>query len=178
MQKEQVKEKGKYTGEVQEVTVDYGVEDKRLFATESEFTRSLKVMEREHNILTEIMCDAYDHGNISVLVKNPYGATDAHICVIGHISQEGLKKYLQESAFFSGFANRWLWLCVKRGKLQPRGDSIALKTLDPQITELKEAILWASEMGEIKRDQEADELWGNVYPELAVTPSEIHASRI
>jgi hypothetical protein len=62
VKKEQVKKNGKYTGEIQEVVVDFGVDDKRLFVTEAEFSRPLKAMSRESNILSEIIRSAWDHG--------------------------------------------------------------------------------------------------------------------
>ena len=120
VKKEQVKKGGKYTGEEQEYVADFGVDDKRLFVTESEFSRPLKAMSRESNIQSEIIRSAWDHGNLRSMVKNnPYSASDAHISIVGHITREELQKSLLETNFFNGFANRFLWLCVQRSKVLP-----------------------------------------------------------
>jgi uncharacterized protein DUF3987 len=169
MRLEQVKDNGRHTDEVQEVTIDFGVEDKRLFVIETEFSRSLKVMRRETNILSEIIRCSWDHGNLRSMTKNnPYSASDAHISIAGHITREELKISLSDDcSFFNGFANRFLWVCVQRSKLLPLGGSLLLEDLHPEIDSLKEAIHWASGVGEVKRDGEADEYWTSIYGELS-----------
>jgi hypothetical protein len=167
IKKEQVKKNGKYTGEVQEGVVDYGVDDKRLFITEAEFSRPLKAMSRESNILSEVIRSAWDHGNLRTMVKsNPYRVTGAHVSIVGHITREELQKSLEECDFFNGFANRFLWACVQRSKILPFGGSIVLNDLAEEIAELKATVEWAREVGEMERDHETDELWASVYPEL------------
>jgi hypothetical protein len=166
--KEQVKKNGKYTGEIQEFIADFGVDDKRLFVTETEFSRSLKAMSRENNILSEIIRCSWDHGTLRLMVKNnPYTATDAHIAIVGHITREELYKGLAECSFFNGFANRFLWLCVKRSKILPYGGEFVLGEVSKEINELKAAIEWARAVEEMERDAEAIKLWGSVYEELS-----------
>jgi hypothetical protein len=167
IKKEQVKKAGKYTGEIQQCIADFGVEDKRLFVTEPEFSRPLKAMNRESNILSEVIRSSWDHGNLRSMVRNnPYKATGAHISIVGHITREELHKSLLECDFFNGFANRFLWLCVQRSKILPFGGSIVLSDLSPEIDHLKATIAWAREVVEMERDQEADQLWAEVYGEL------------
>ncbi len=73
IKKEQIKKNGKNTGEEQENIVDYGIEDKRLLVTEGEFSRALKAMSREANILSEVLRSAWESGNLRSMVKtNPY----------------------------------------------------------------------------------------------------------
>jgi hypothetical protein len=168
IRKEQVKAKNRYTGEIQEVTLDFGVDDKRLFVIEEEFVRALKVMSREGNTLSAQIRLAWDHGNLRTLVKNsPYRATNAHICICGHISQTELIASLEECEFFNGFADRFLWACVKRSKLLPRGGLLELRELAPEIKQLQEAIQWARGVEEMERSEEANLLWDSIYPELS-----------
>jgi hypothetical protein len=167
IKKEQVKKNGKYTGEIQEHIAEFGVEDKRLFVTETEFSRSLKVMSREGNILSEIIRSAWDHGNLRLMVKNnPYQATGTHICIVGHITREELNKGLMECSFFNGFANRFLWLCVQRSKVLPFGGEFELANVMGKIKELTSAIEWAREVEKMERDDEANKLWESIYEEL------------
>jgi hypothetical protein len=167
VKKEQVKKNGKYTGEEQEYVTDFGVDDKRLFVTEAEFSRPLKAMSRESNILSEIIRSAWDHGNLRSMVKNnPYRARGAHISIVGHITREELQRSLLETNFFNGFANRFLWLCVQRSKVLPFGGNISRSDLETDIRNLRSAIEWSRNVEEMERDQEADQLWESEYGEL------------
>ena len=89
-------QRDKKTGELNEVKVDNGVDDKRLFVAESEFAQALKVMSRPANILSAVLRYAWDTGNLRTLIKNnPARATDAHITIVGHITEEELKRGTQ-----------------------------------------------------------------------------------
>ena len=178
VKKEQVKKGGKITGDIQECIVDFGVDDKRLFVTETEFSRSLKAMSRESNILSEIIRQAWDNGNLQTMVKNnPYRATGAHIAIVGHITREELEKSLLEVDFFNGFANRFLWLYVQRSKALPRGGNLSGSDLEADIKILKLAIEWSRDVEEMERDEEADQLWESEYGELtADTPGKFGAA--
>ena len=117
---EPVKEKGKFTGKYIEVTVDQGVTDKRLFLVEDEFARCLAVMTRDNNTLSTVLRAAWDHIPLDTVVKNiPARAREAHISIVAHITFKELKDRLGECEFFNGFANRFLWLCVRRARCLP-----------------------------------------------------------
>jgi hypothetical protein len=106
----------------EEVVLDSGVEDKRLLAVEGEFARVLKVMTREGNTLSAIARQAWDGGTLQVLTRNsPMKATDAHVSIIGHITKSELGRHLTETETANGFANRFVWLLVKRSKILPFG---------------------------------------------------------
>jgi hypothetical protein len=168
IKKEQVKKGGKYTDEIQEQIVDFGVDDKRLFVTETEFSRPLKAMSRENNILSEIIRLAWDHGNLRSIVKNsPYQAHDAHIAIVGHVTGEELYAGLTECHFFNGFANRFLWLCVQRSNILPFGGDFALAEVMNEINQLKDTIEWARGVEEMERDDDANQLWESEYEDLS-----------
>jgi hypothetical protein len=110
----------KVTG-YQDVVVDSGAKDKRLLVFESEFALVLRVMARETNTLTAILRQAWDTGTLRTMPKNPTVATGAHISIVGHITVEELRRYITVTELASGFANRFLWMCVSRSKCLPRG---------------------------------------------------------
>jgi hypothetical protein len=164
---EPIKDKRIVTG-YQTVTVDFGVEDKRCFVMEPEFASVLKVMSREGNTLSAIIRQAWDTGNLRVMAKNsPAQATDAHVSIIAHITKDELKRTLRETETANGFANRFLWVGVQRSKLLPEGGKLSDTELSPLIDKLHNALKWSSERGEIKRDDEARELWFEIYGDLS-----------
>jgi len=158
----------KFTGEYEEVEFDQGVSDKRLLVVEPEFASVLRLLNREGNILSTVMRQAWDGDDLRTLVKNsPAVATGAHISVIGHITQDELRRHLTESDAASGFGNRFLWLLVRRSKSLPRGGKIHEVDFGPIIKELQASIAFARSMGEIDFDADADGIWREVYPQLS-----------
>jgi hypothetical protein len=152
----------------QDVVKDPGVSDKRLMVVEPEFASPLRVSERDGNTLSAVVRQAWDTGRLRVLSKNsPARATGAHISIIGHVTKDELLKYLTDTEAGNGFANRFLWAVVKRSKLLPDGGEIHKVDFGPLIRRLASAIEFARATGEIKRDEEATELWHDVYPQLS-----------
>ena len=164
---EPIREKKIVTG-YQEVMVDPGIADKRLLAMESEFAGVLRVAQRDGNPLSPVLRDAWDGGTLQTLTKNsPAKATGAHISAIGHVTDEELRKYLTATESSNGFANRFLWACVRRSKCLPEGGRISEVDFASIINRLKQAVDFARKTGEIVRDDEARQLWRDVYPELS-----------
>lgn len=164
---EPIKENKQIVG-YQEVITDPGIEDKRLFVTEEEFASTLKVMSRESNILSTVIRQAWDHGDLRTLVKNsPARATGAHISIVGHITKDELLRYLDTTEAANGFANRFLWACVRRSKLLPEGGGLDLPTIQSLGDRLKAALEYATHIDHIKRDEQARELWHQVYGPLS-----------
>jgi hypothetical protein len=164
---EAIKEKGKATG-YEIVTVDGGISDKRLLVFEGEFAATLRVLGREGNTLSAILRNAWDTGSLSTLTKNsPARATGAHISIIGHITRHELLRYLEDAEAANGFANRFLWACVQRSKSLPEGGNLQWASLAPLETRLREAINFARNMGELRRDDRARAIWHEVYHDLS-----------
>ncbi|TCO57647.1 DUF3987 domain-containing protein [Caldanaerobacter subterraneus] len=160
--------KDKKTGEFVKEIVDLGVEDKRLLVTESEFATILKRMQREGNVLSPIIRQAWDGYKIQSLSKNnPAIVTGPHVSIIGHITVEELRNHLRDVELFNGFANRFIWQCVRRSKLLPEGPVIPDTIYNEIIQKLVNVFRWAREnKGEIRRDDEATEFWKEAYPIL------------
>lgn len=134
----------------QSVRVDPGVEDKRLLILESELALVLRILQRDGNTLSAVVRQAWDHGDLRVLTKNnPVTATGAHISIIGHITQDELRRYLDDTETANGFANRFLWICVRRSKCLPKGGSLQEEALEPLVHRLKAAIQFGRSTGQI-----------------------------
>ena len=162
---EPIKAGGKVTG-YQKVIADHGVDDKRLMIVESEFASVLRIAKREGNTLSQLMRQAWDSGTLRTLTKNsPLRATNAHISLAGHVTAEELLRSLAEVEAFSGFANRFLWLCVRRSKLLPEGGGVM--DLRPLIDRLTKAVVFGRGVGQMTRDESARELWDKLYKQLA-----------
>lgn len=147
---------------------DPGVEDKRLLAVEGEFARTLKAMEREGNTLSAVIRSAWDTGNLRILTKNsPAKATGAHISIIGHITVEELNRSLSATETVNGFGNRFLWWCVKRSKILPRGGNISSVDFGSLINKLRVTISFAQTIDEVTWADETIPLWDFIYPDLS-----------
>jgi uncharacterized protein DUF3987 len=143
------------------------VADKRLYVTESEFGRVLVVMDREGNSLSEFLREAWETGNLGSMTKScPITATDAHIAVCGQITRDELFHRLKDVDIYNGLANRFLWWCVRRSQLLPKGGEPDIHKVTEELERLKEAVLWARNTGELHRSKEAEELWNDLYHEL------------
>jgi hypothetical protein len=167
IEKEQpIREKGKLAG-YENIRTDAGIEDKRLLVHEPEFSRVLRVCERESNTLSAVVRQAWDSGNLNTLTRtSPAVATGAHISIIGHITQSELRKELSDTAGANGFGNRFLWCCVKRSKLLPDGGAWSAVDASWFVSQLAAACDFAGRVKEMKRDASAGDIWRAVYGDL------------
>jgi hypothetical protein len=148
--------------------VDAGVSDKRLTMIEEEFASTLRVMGREGSTLSPVIRKAWDGGRLSTMTKNsPATATGAHISIIGHVTRRELRRNLDRTECGNGFANRFLFLCVRRARTLPDGGNLADDALQELSDRLTETIKYAREIDEVKRDVRARAIWHAVYPELS-----------
>ena len=162
---EPVRKNGKIES-YQTVKVDEGVEDKRLLVMEGEFANTLRVFQREGNTLSPLLRQAWDKGNLRVMTKSALMATGAHISICGHITREELRRYLAENEADNGFANRFLWVCVKRSKLLPFGGDLEQVNWTPLLWRLTEACEFAKTVGPMQRAADTNTMWRNVYEHL------------
>jgi hypothetical protein len=159
---------GNHTDATDEALTDPGTEDKRLFVAETEFSQALRVMSRQTNTLSAVLRNAWDCGSLSTLSKNsPARASGAHVSVCGHITEEELFRELAECEFFNGFANRFLWVCVRRSKLLAEAAAPEQGALRPHLEALRRALTRRSEAFEVRRKPAARELWAQIYEDLS-----------
>jgi hypothetical protein len=176
---------------------DHGVHDKRLLVIEQELGAALRAFQRTGNNLSMILRMAYDGGTLEPLTKNGRTvATDPHINVLGHITQQELISLLTATEVWNGLGNRFQWLMARRPKLVPFPKPMPEKDVEEIATELAHVITLAHQRGtydksgshELVLSNSAQEHWANVYPELtrdhpgilgAVTSrQEAHARRL
>jgi len=147
---------------------DEGVADKRLFVVEEEFASVLTVMSREGNNLSPVLRAAWDRGDLATMTRiNPLKSTAAHITIIGHITKAEILARLDETSKGNGFANRFLFIHVKRSKELPDGPIIPDEVLAPLIERVRRAVVFAKTTGLVVRDAEATTLWRKVYHKLS-----------
>lgn len=154
-------------GEPRTVVVDEGVEDKRLLVVEPEFGRALTVMLRQGNTLSYVIRDAWDTGDLRVMTKQALTATGAHISLVGHVTLEELRRELTDVAMTNGFANRLLLLVVRRSKDLPNPEPFDGVAVQELAAELAARLMQAQVIGRMRRDVEANELWCELYADLA-----------
>jgi hypothetical protein len=166
--KECIREKGRVTKEFQQVLVDQGVSDKRLLVVEQEFSSTLRVMGRDGSTLSPTIRQSWDDSNLRILTKNsPAKSTGCHISIIGHITRDELRRYLDRTEMANGFANRFLWVCVRRSKSLPEGSCFGEDGFESILGRLVAAIEFGKAAGEIRKDDKARRLWAEVYPDLS-----------
>jgi hypothetical protein len=133
---------------------------------EEEFARILAVQGREGNTLSEIVRQCWDDGNLRVMTKKPIYANDAHVSIIGHVTLSELTDRLARTDISNGFANRFLYVCVRRSKRLPTGGNIDTRVVDQLATKMRRAIEVARRVREVRRTEAAEYRWAELYDEL------------
>jgi hypothetical protein len=150
------------------MVIDAGADDKRLMVVEGEFAGPFKAMTRSGNTLSVLIRQAWDGGKLATLTRNsPLKATDAHISIIGHITRTELLRLLSETDAHNGFANRFLWLLVRRSKELPFGGDWASAGAAPLVLGIKDAVEFGREHREIGWGEDARGRWIEVYGKLS-----------
>jgi hypothetical protein len=163
-----LKEKGRPTGETVRILVDADVEDKRLFLVQSEFGAMLRIMAREGNSLSGVLRDAWDGKDLCPMTKNKrVRATAPHIAIVGHITEAELQKNLTETEAFNGFANRFLWLLVKRSKEVALSSSPEPTMLQALAARVRAAGQAGRTVSRIEMTEAARDVWLDVYHDLS-----------
>jgi hypothetical protein len=167
VRRERVKERGQPV-RYEEVEADPGESDKRLLVYEPEYANVLKQTERQGNTLSAILRQAWDGATLRTLTKNsPTRSTGAHVSLIGHITAEELRRYLTATETANGFGNRHLWVCTDRSKLLPDGGIVDSAAWGELLADTRRALDFAGKGCEVRRDEEAGEIWRTVYGPLS-----------
>jgi hypothetical protein len=128
----------------------------------------LRVLRRESNTLSAVVRDAWDRDRLRSITKNsPAVSTGCHISIIGHITRGELRRHLTETDMANGFANRFLWLCVRRSKCLPEGGQLHRMDFTPFMSRLRDAVEFGRAAGTLHRDDDARAIWREVYPTLS-----------
>jgi hypothetical protein len=152
-----------------EELIDAGVADKRLLLDEREFSGALAVLKREGSILSRIVRDAWDCTEIlqSMTKHSPTHATHALISIVGHITVEELRRTLDQTSMANGYANRFLFACVKRSKLLPHGGEVDEEVTGMLGARTLEALTTAHAINRVTMTKAAARYWIDIYAALA-----------
>lgn len=157
---------GMATGEGLISTVKDPNFEKRALCIEEEFARTLIMGNRGNNILSQIVREAYDNGNIRTMTKKPMIATGAHIGIIGHCTMEELTVRLSFLHRVSGFANRFLWFATRRSKLLPSGGSLDENKMKMLSIDVVDKLADARDVRRLTRTPHAERLWEHYYKQI------------
>jgi hypothetical protein len=148
--------------------VDPGALDKRLMVSEPEYSNALAMMERPGNSLSPVFRQAWDGGTLSTLTRNnPLCATNPHISIVGHITEDELRARITRTELANGFANRFLFVGVRRSKLLPHGGNLDEGEMLRLAELIKEAVSSAKRVGRVEMTEAAQRLWEAIYPDLS-----------
>jgi hypothetical protein len=152
-----------------EELIDAGVSDKRLMLDEREFFQALAVLKREGSILSRVVRDAWDcREKLTTITKHsPTRATQAFISITGHITVEELRQVLDHTSMANGYANRFLFACVRRSKLLPHGSSLEQAIGDVLGAQTLAALTTARSVERVTMTEAANQRWEAIYPALS-----------
>jgi hypothetical protein len=159
----------KYNNKEQTYEVaDPGVTDKRLMIVEPEFASAISVAERQGNTLSQNIRRAWDGNTLESLTKqSPLRATDPHISIIGHITFDELRARLSRTEMANGFANRFLYVLVKRSKELPFGGNLTDSEILHLGERLKGIVNKAKPIGRMDMSDDARAKWAAIYHDLS-----------
>jgi hypothetical protein len=147
---------------------DPGVPDRRLLVLEPEFVSVLKSAAREISTLSPTLRSAWDGRPLQLLTRTaPARSTDAHISLIGHITQAELRHHLTQVELANGLANRFLLCACRRTRLLPEGGQSDPLHRTGLTKLLGGAIQHTRAAGRLRLDEQARDLWRHAYTQFA-----------
>ena len=148
---------------------DPGVLDKRRCVVEGEFSRVLRVGQREGNTLSATLRNVWDGVSpLKTLTRGkPEAATGAHIGIVAHTTIKELRTLATATDAASGYLNRFLCVAVTRAQLLP-----SPRAPDPEeeahlAGALAGAVAAARRVGAMTRTPAAEAVWRRAYAQLA-----------
>lgn len=135
----------------------------RAMLVESEFGRVLTIMAREGSTVSSILRNAWD-GVPMGSVRSQSGSiiTNHHVTMLGQITRSELRRKLTDDDAANGFANRMLFVAVRRVRLVPFPAS-PRHIIEPHAMRLRGIVAGASLRGELVWDKEARQGWEEFY---------------
>ena len=160
---------GLSTGEgLIQALVELDSHDRRLLVFEDEMSAVLRVMSRWGNTLSTTLRRAWDSQPLHVMTReSPLRVSNPHVSIVAQTTQHDISRYLGQSDIFNGFANRFLWICVKRSKFLPNGGGLEKKQFERLAREVKKSATFAAKQKEIGLSKNAARLWEKEYSTLS-----------
>lgn len=145
-------------------------DEERVLLVEPEFARLLTIISREGSTLSPVLRNAWDGVPLGhARARDESLITRHHVSLIGHITPVELRTKLTDADAGNGFANRILFLAVRRTQLiafPTSPDDLVSEFIEP----LHRAIIEARSPGEMRFDDRARDLWESFYADLATMP--------
>src|SRR5262245_43424055 len=150
---------------------DGGTNDKRLLVLEGEMGATMRAFQRQGNTLSTSLRSAWDGSTLEPLTKREkIIATDPHVCIVAHVTRRELDELLTTSDLWNGFANRFIWVMVRRRASVPFPKPMPADEVVVLAKELARVVVYAhSRQGseaELRMSNSAADHWAAVYPEL------------
>jgi hypothetical protein len=162
------------------IEADHGIDDKRLLVMEPEFAAVLRVMQRSGTTISHLLRKGWDGQKLQTMTrKEPLTASNAHISVMGHITEDELRACLTHTDMANGFANRFLFALVKRSKVLPFGGNLSdsdIQQLGEELKRIVDVVKGDAMNGrvpppQVTMTQEARAAWDPIYHNMAVERS-------
>jgi hypothetical protein len=140
----------------------------QLLIQEPEFARQLTVASRESSILSMIIRVAWDGAKLQTRSRQQtVVASDAHIAMVAHVTIEELQKKLSDVEVANGFANRFLFACVKRSNLLPHGGNLTDDMVERLGLKLRDRLRAAHAIRRMTWSDAARRRWEQLYRRMA-----------
>src|SRR5262249_44484763 len=112
--------------------------------------------------------NAWDGHRLQTLTKNsPLKADGAHISIVAHITETEARARLTRTDMANGFANRFLFFCVRRSKLLAHGGNLDEAKLKELGQRTKRAVEASRKLVRVTMTEAAAKAWEAAYPELS-----------
>ncbi|HEY6769566.1 MAG TPA: DUF3987 domain-containing protein [Candidatus Sulfotelmatobacter sp.] len=143
-------------------------QDRRLLVFEDEMSAVLRVMSRWGNTLSTTLRRAWDCQPLHVMTRDrPLRVSNPHVSIVAQTTHHDIHRYLGQSDIFNGFANRFLWVCVKRSKFLPNGGGLEKKQFATLAGEVRRSATFATKQKQIGLSKHAAQLWEKEYSTLS-----------
>jgi hypothetical protein len=142
--------------------------DPRAFIYEPEWSRTLRIADRNGSTLSDLVRQCWDGGKLEVRSRAGISiAEDAQVTILSAITNEELVHRTQKIQLVNGFANRHLFILVRRSQLIPSGSSVPISDVHSLAEVLRTRLRNARSIGLMHRTPAAEGLWESVYNNLA-----------
>jgi hypothetical protein len=137
---------------------------------EDELASVLTVAGRDGSTLSGIVRNGWDGRPLENHTKHEtMRATGAHVSILACVTPDELRRKLDKTELANGFANRFLYVSVKRSKLLPRAGAIPETLTAEHGAILQSRITQARKRGRLDFTPDGGEVWDRAYEhELSV----------
>jgi hypothetical protein len=138
--------------------------DKRLFVLDQEFKSVLDASKRSGNTVLSTLLAFWDTGDVEPLIKhNKIKTTGAHLGIVTHITKEVLEASLSSQEYWSGLANRFLWIYADRKKIVPEPEPMDPMKLSTISSKIQQALTSIGSNSVLTLDSSSRAWWKSAY---------------